>query len=565
MLIRILTSLYLCFLVPQWAFAQVDTIVLPPNLNDIEWQTPLLGKAYIADTIPFNLSFNKIQKIGFKLFQKDSVFIKDDKCAWLHFKVKNLNLKDTLTFFVTFNRRIHKAYFFSEIGQKIDSIEGGRLIDYHKRSFPDNKACFKLSLPPQYIGSFWLKFNNFSENRSNLYAQLVSKETEEKQRLFDIETRLKEQNIEFFYYILFAFFVILAAHTAYIWLDEGYKWYAIYIGLQLIFYFRGYENYNNQPVIFFSYFSSWHFEIEPTICYLMYISYMVFIQKFLDMKQFYPRLNLRFTYAIKLLLVCFILNLFIQVVWGLSISFPIFVIVRLVFFIFYFVVLFQIAFSTSSALSWFILLGTFCMLLPGLTSNVANAFGGDTSSFGYGFLIIYEFPYVKIPMFSTLTGILLEAIFFIFGLSWKAKRELQELLKLKMVPISQESFEPQYPLSMITDEQVIESVDEKTIENKDKEEDERVKQAFTILDKEFRNTDFTVKKWAQSVYISPSHFAKLITEHTQESPSNHIQRRRLQHAQQLILTTHLSLTQIALECGYADSNYFSRIFKKYSN
>ena len=146
MLIRILTSLYLCFLVPQWAFAQVDTIVLSPDLNVIEWQTPLLGKAYIADRIPFNLSFNEIQKIGFKLFQKDSVFIKDDKCAWLHFKVKNSNLTDTLIFFVTFNKRIHKAYLFSEIGQKVDSIEGGRLIDYHKRPFRENKACFQLKL-----------------------------------------------------------------------------------------------------------------------------------------------------------------------------------------------------------------------------------------------------------------------------------------------------------------------------------------------------------------------------------------------------------------------------------
>ena len=63
-------------------------------------------------------------------------------------------------------------------------------------------------------------------------------------------------------------------------------------------------------------------------------------------------------------------------------------------------------------------------------------------------------------------------------------------------------------------------------------------------------------------YLSPSHFSKLMTEYTNEAPSTHIQRRRLKYAQQLLLTTDYSLAQIASESGYADSNYFSRIFKK---
>lgn len=37
---------------------------------------------------------------------------------------------------------------------------------------------------------------------------------------------------------------------------------------------------------------------------------------------------------------------------------------------------------------------------------------------------------------------------------------------------------------------------------------------------------------------------------------------RLHHAERLLLSTHLSITEIALECGFTDSNYFKDAFKK---
>lgn len=401
MLLKLFISLCFCLLTNFYSFAQVDTIVLPTNLNDIEWQLPLLNHALIADNVPASIGFNQIQKIDFQLFTKDSVFIKDDKCAWLHYQVKNPHPTDTLVFLVSFSNRIHKVCLFSQVNQKVDSIAGGEIIDYYKRPVRDNKSCFRLVLPPQYVGFFWLKFNNFSENRANLYTQLVSIKSEEKERLTDESTHILSRMFSIFYVSLFAILTLVAALMAYVWLDEGYKWYAVYIGLTGLFYFRELENTNNTPVIFFSYFGSWHFEIEATLCYLMYIAYMVFIQKFLDMKQFYPRLNHRFTWAIRILFICLILDLLIHAIWGLSVSFPIFVVIRIIFFLFYFVVLFQIAFGTSSALSRFILLGTFCMLVPGITSNLCMALGRDSIIFASGQLRLYDFPHFKLPMFNT--------------------------------------------------------------------------------------------------------------------------------------------------------------------
>jgi AraC-like DNA-binding protein len=557
-------TLTVCFfiLLNHFSFAQVDTIVLPSDVNINEWQKSLLGSALIADTIPEQLSFNQVQKTAFKRFEKDSVFIKDDKCAWLHFKVKNPNPIDSLVFFASFNSRIHKVYLFSQINQKFDSIAGGSLTDYYKRIYPKNKACFKITLPPQYSGTFWLKFNNFSENRTNLIAELVSIKTEEKTRLDKTYAVSINYFIEIIYLSIFAILALFAARMGYIWLDEGYKWYAVYIGSIALFYFRDFENYNNDHVVFFSYFSSWHFEIEATICYVTYISYMIFIQKFLDMKQFYPRLSRFFSYTINVLICCLILDLLIHAFWGLSVSFKLFIYVRLLFFAFYFYVIFKIAFGTSTTLSRFIIFGTFCILVPGATSIISMALGGDTHMFGYGLFWLYEFPTFKIPMFGTRIGILLEAVVFIFGLSWKARREFDELKKLNLsIQTNSENVDFQKPpLSIKSNNPIVETIED--YKKEEKQSDKRIVEALIHLENEFNKLDFSVKKWAQLSFLSASHFSKLITEQTNEAPLTHIQRRRLQHAQQLLSSTDLTIAEIASQSGYDDSNYFSRIFKR---
>ena len=404
----------------------------------------------------------------------------------------------------------------------------------------------------------------------------MSVKTELKERITEQSNKIANYTFEVIYLSLFVILSLFAARMAYIWLDEGYKWYAIYIGLIGLFYFRDLENYNNKPIIFFSYFSSWHFEIEPTICYLTYIAYMIFFQKFLDMKQFYPHFNRQYTIAIRILMGCLIVDLLIHLIWGLSVSFPIFVYVRLVFFLFYFIILFQIAFGTSSSLSRFVIFGTFCMLVPGITSIVAMAFGGDTSLFGYGLFWLYEFPHFKLPMYGTRLGVLLEAFCFIFGLSWKAKREynqLKDLLLKQDIRLNNGTItEPNTPSvlkqlieqSNANEAKTLQS-DEPLLEEfvkKGEHLDDRIIEALKYLEDAFKNPKFNVNKWAQYVYLSPSHFSKLMTEQTQEPPSTHIQRRRLKYAQELLLTTDYSLADIASESGYADNNYFSRIFKK---
>jgi len=67
---------------------------------------------------------------------------------------------------------------------------------------------------------------------------------------------------------------------------------------------------------------------------------------------------------------------------------------------------------------------------------------------------------------------------------------------------------------------------------------------------------------ADCARLSPCHFARAFRVSTGASPREYIIRRRVERAQELMLSTDATLTQIALACGLADQSHLSRIFAR---
>ncbi len=74
--------------------------------------------------------------------------------------------------------------------------------------------------------------------------------------------------------------------------------------------------------------------------------------------------------------------------------------------------------------------------------------------------------------------------------------------------------------------------------------------------------NITVTQLARELDLNPDYLSRIFLEHTGERPLSYIQYKRVEHAQFLMLTTALSLTEVAIECGFDSLSYFSRIFKK---
>lgn len=74
----------------------------------------------------------------------------------------------------------------------------------------------------------------------------------------------------------------------------------------------------------------------------------------------------------------------------------------------------------------------------------------------------------------------------------------------------------------------------------------------------------TIDSLAATLECSPRHLARLFrNSDIGQSPSDYLIRFRIQKASELLMQTELTLQEIAMNVGYQDGYYFSRMFKKY--
>jgi AraC family transcriptional regulator len=78
------------------------------------------------------------------------------------------------------------------------------------------------------------------------------------------------------------------------------------------------------------------------------------------------------------------------------------------------------------------------------------------------------------------------------------------------------------------------------------------------------NLDSTIRArdLAGLVRLSTSYFFRAFRKTFGETPVAYIMKRRMRRAQELMLTSRVSLSQVALECGMCDQAHFSRTFRR---
>ena len=69
---------------------------------------------------------------------------------------------------------------------------------------------------------------------------------------------------------------------------------------------------------------------------------------------------------------------------------------------------------------------------------------------------------------------------------------------------------------------------------------------------------------ARAAGLSGSHFSHLIREKTGRTFTDLMAQYRVDQAKALLKRTDKSIIQIALECGFEDQSYFTRVFKRYT-
>ena len=76
------------------------------------------------------------------------------------------------------------------------------------------------------------------------------------------------------------------------------------------------------------------------------------------------------------------------------------------------------------------------------------------------------------------------------------------------------------------------------------------------------NENITLDDCSKLTHMSRSSLNRFFNEYYNMSPLSYLMNVRLAQAESLLFSSDLSITNIAFDCGFRDSNYFSKLFKK---
>ncbi len=91
--------------------------------------------------------------------------------------------------------------------------------------------------------------------------------------------------------------------------------------------------------------------------------------------------------------------------------------------------------------------------------------------------------------------------------------------------------------------------------------DEEAVRVKAVLDRNLTG-DVTIEELAKAAFCSKDHVIKLFKRAYGETPHAYFLRQKMALAQSLLIGTKLSVGEVAAAVGYADSHYFSNVFRR---
>ena len=95
----------------------------------------------------------------------------------------------------------------------------------------------------------------------------------------------------------------------------------------------------------------------------------------------------------------------------------------------------------------------------------------------------------------------------------------------------------------------------------------RIRQIKTVL--EFIESHYgeviTLESLAQVAGMNPKYFCRMFRSITNYSPMDYVNFYRIEQASDLLIGSEQSITSVGMECGFLESSYFTKVFRRYKD
>jgi AraC-like DNA-binding protein len=335
--------------------------------------------------------------------------------------------------------------------------------------------------------------------------------------------------------------------------EKALIFYAVFCLSNALFFLRSLENLTGWAILF-TYLGDMMC-YEAPFAYISYAAYVLFFHAFTSVAMRQQFLSQLLLFMAKLTLVVFIIDIVLQVFFSLKTSLTFLEYGRFVFFLVLVYALYFVFFKMRTKAGNWLGFGTLIVVLGALLSNAENLFNGYQHPFWGGAMRQIEFKNFSVYFYDMKTALLFEVFCFYIALHLKMRADKDERLAL-----AQRTSELSAQVS--DNQQLIKELEQlNSLHNTQLDPTNPfLLRGVKFIEDNLSNPHFSVEQLAEHLNMTRAAFSTKWKKESQETPLETIRRMRLARASDLLLSTTLTISEIAYQTGFNELAHFTRVF-----
>jgi AraC-like DNA-binding protein len=545
----------------------------PLRVDTCQLIMPLDIAAHVVFIRDNAFKINDLAHLPFESFTKEAAqTLQPDSTYWFRFTLTN-NSPTTEFKALLFTDKQSVTELFEPDGRV---LKAGEHTLYSESAIVDNLEHLPIFVPILTKKTYFLRLKTLNKRPTHVTLQIESnvyKLAQDDKWRFDNRWKLFYRGL-FLLIVLGVFiFSLIQGRLA---RDKTYFFYALYLMLVALYHARNFENNMGYPVLCLR-FPILYDLFEIYLNCINYLVYALFFRQFLDLPNRLPKVDKILRGICWAIIAAVFVDALILILEGIKESLWFYDRMRMLFFAFIGFYFYVTVSLKGDKLARLLAFGLLALILPAVVSVFENITHSVLVDEYVGLWRFYQYGNFHYGFYDVRIGILIEIACFSTALYYKTKAERQRNLETKQ---KLEALAKEYETLKEQQEQAEkarleqaekEAALKRQVENlktnvaeksENTAENDFILRGGKIIEDNLSNLLFSVEDLAKAMGMERGKFYPEWKKATGQTPKESIQNARLAAVQRLLLTTSLTISEIAHQAGFNEAAYLSRVFQQ---